>query len=161
MVKATVVCDASFYRDKFTSQVHAGWAAWVRVDGVDGPIQGYGTITKGLCRDTSDSEFYAALNGIWIAARYGAKSVLVRSDCMAVIDATTGRLKAQWLVDIWRDALARPDMQGVSVTARHVKAHGKINSAATYVNDWCDTKAKKAQRLSRKGIPCRWITPST
>lgn len=157
MITATVISDASFHQSRKGGPAHAGWAAWVRVDGDTAPIKGYGALTSGLCRNSTEAEIYAALNGIWLARRGGASRILVRSDCMTVVDLIHGKLKSKHLITIWQSALSRPDLTSINLTGKHVKGHGTIKCAATYVNDWCDRHARMAQRNSRKGVLCQQI----
>lgn len=156
MTRATVIADASFYqgakmdlRQGIVRGPFAGWAAWIRVDGRPEAIKGSGVLTK--CNTSAEAEVYAVLNGAWLAAQAGAKTILVRTDCMAVIHLIEGRTKALALLSIWNDAFAREDMKGLTLSGRHVKAHGAINSAASYVNDWCDKYAGLAMQKARKG----------
>lgn len=156
-MRATVISDASFCNQNKARPL-GGWAAWVRVDGWGCPIKGYGTIGDKRLKRSTDAEVMAALNGIWLARRYGGRDILLRSDCMAVIDLMYGRVRKQHLVDIWASALAREDMQGIRLRGQHVKGHGVIHSAATWVNDWCDRNAKNAMRMARKGQTCLTIS---
>lgn len=158
-MKATVISDASFCNQDKSNPL-GGWAAWVRVDGWPAPIKGFGTIGDKRLRSSSDAEVMAALNGMWLARRYGGQQVLVRSDCMTVVDLIEGRVRSERLLAIWRSALQREDMQGITLRAQHVKGHGVIHSAATWVNDWCDRNAKNAMRMARKGQQCLTISDS-
>lgn len=158
MITATVVSDGSFHQlRRKLGPAHAGWAAWVRVDGNPKPIKGFGSIRLGLCQSSNDAELYAALNGIWLAVRAGAEHILVRSDCATVQHAIEGKLKNQRLKSIWEVSMARPDMKA-TLSARHVKGHGEIVCSATFVQDWCDTRAKIGQQRSRKGMKCLVIS---
>lgn len=160
MIKATVISDASFFLP--TPHVKGakkagGWAAWVKVDGFAGTVKGYGPLRKPL-QNSAQAEVYAALNGIWLAAQYGGQRILVRSDCMAVIQLIEGRSRSPLLLQAYEEAMARPDMRGIELSARHVKGHGVIGCAATYVNDWCDTHAKLAMKAARRGKKCQMIS---
>jgi hypothetical protein len=83
----------------------------------------------------------AAANGCWLAAHAGASHILLQSDCMAVIFAVRGTAKAARLVAIWDQLKELTIMSGVFISARHVKGHGKIVDARSWVNDWCDRHA--------------------
>ena len=152
VVTATVLPDASYCPKK---QV-GGWAAWARVDGVDGPIKGYGTIGSHYMPTSTYAEIYAALNGIWLACKYGAVEVLVRSDCMAVQHIINGEIKNPDIARTWVDGLTHLRSLGFQPTllTRHVKGHGEITSAAAYVNHWADRKSRLAMQLARKGKTC-------
>lgn len=155
MKTATVICDASFCNQ---ARPLGGWAAWVRVDGWRLPIKGHGTIKDDRLQTSTDAEVFAALNGIWLAARHGGVNILVRSDCLAVQHLIRRETKSTRLLDIWESALAREDMQNLYLRSEHVKGHGKINSPATWVNDWCDRHAYDAMSLARKGKTCLQIS---
>lgn len=160
-MRATVIADASFWQQNRNTPPHAGWAAWVRVDTIQRPLRGYGIIRAPELRTSTDAELYAALNGIWMAARCGATNILLRSDCLSVVElfntSPAPSKPPSRLRQLMREGLRHPDIQGVRVTGYHVKGHGVINSRATWVNDWCDTHAKKAMRRSRKGQACQMI----
>jgi ribonuclease HI len=158
MINATVICDASFRQVKHEA-AHAGWAAWIKGDGGIA-VKGYGilTATPPQPMNSTIAEMYAALNGMWLAAKAGADVVLVRSDCMTVVQAIDGQLKKQYLIDLWGNSLHAHGMSHLQVKGRHVKGHGKVSNPATWVNDWCDKHAKFAQHQSRKGKPCLKIS---
>lgn len=142
MVKSTVLTDASFDRGV------SGWAAYVRVDGIPFPIKRSGPL-RVAASDSTEAEMYAALNGIWIAVTNGATSVLLRTDCDAVIGIIEGRTKAARLVGPWRAALARY-APGLALQAQHVKGHGRIKCKATFANSWCDKHAVAARKKKQK-----------
>lgn len=142
--RATVITDASHcpYTDA------GGFGAWIRLDGEANALKYAGPLT-GPIGSSTFAEVRAALIGIWYAAKNGATHVLIQSDCMTVIHLTAGRCKNPALVKMWLDAFARDDMR-VMVTSRHVKGHGKIKDARTYVNAWCDINAKLHMNQGRK-----------
>lgn len=155
MTKATVIADASHCHRLNVG----GWAAWVRVDDFKTPIKGYGVL-KGKLPDATVCEVYAALNGVWLAVQYGADDILLRTDCMAVVHLVHREIKSKRLQHVWREATSQPWFKGVRVlSARHVPGHGKIVNAATFVNDWCDAKAKFAMKQARQGNPCYEVSP--
>lgn len=139
-VRATVITDASFRGG------YGGWAGWLRIDGHPLPIKESGQLRS--CENSTVAEVMAAANGVWLAAYYGATHILLQSDCMAVIHLTQRLTKSERLLGIWRELMDRPHMVGVHVTGRHVKGHGQIKDARTWVNDWCD---KNARRHMEKG----------
>lgn len=144
MLRATVITDASHcpYTDA------GGFGAWIRLDGHKAPLQYSGPLT-GPIGSSTYAEVRAALIGIWYAAKAGATHVLIQSDCMTIIHLNAGQCKNPDLVKIWLEAFARSDMR-VMLTARHVKGHGKIKDARTYVNAWCDINAKLHMNAGRK-----------
>lgn len=146
MTRATVITDASFC----ATTGAGGWAAWVRLDTIKGPVKQSGCFHE---RQTSSTfaEVYAALNGIWIARALGATEILLQSDCMTVKHLRDGRCKSPGLVKAWTEALGREDMAGIKVSVRHVKGHNyhRTKDARTFVNDWCDRKAKEHMVMQR------------
>ena len=160
-MRATVITDASFFaplrRGKTAETGVGGWAAWVRIDGVPTPIKGYGVIKTADLRNSTEAELYAALNGIWLAAAHGGRTILLRTDCMAVIHLTKGFSNSARLNQIWNDALNEHNLRELVISTAHVKGHGPIQDRASWVNDWCDQKAKLAMRKARKGELCQTI----
>lgn len=132
--KATVITDASYCQDSLAG----GWAAWVKLDG-GGSVKRGGILPQPA--SSTEAEVMAAANGCYLAAREGATHILLQSDCMAVIHLVHGQTRSESLLRIWRSFLAYEAMQGVQITARHVKGHGRIHDARTWVNDWCDRHA--------------------
>lgn len=141
-VRATVITDASYC--DLTKK--AGWAAWIRVDGIDEPIKKYGSF-KSKVKSSTDAEKMASINGIYIAKMYGATKVLVQTDCMLVVHLTNGITKKQSLVDRWSYMLSSNGLADILLEARHVRGHTTVNDARSYVNRWCDSKANEG-RLS-------------
>lgn len=150
---ATVICDASYYRPRNGKKIGVGgWAAWIRVDGLAEALKYHGEL-KVPVPGSTQAEVRAALNGVWLARRAGAEGVLIRSDCMSVIDLINGKGKSGSPVyEEWRQAFLREDMSGLDVRGVHVKGHGLIKCRATWVNDWADRMAKYEQRKARKRI---------
>lgn len=134
-----------------------GWAAWVRVDGLATPIKGHGVIKTSDLRNSTEAELYAALNGIWLAAKHGGLDILLRTDCMAVIHLTKGLSNSDRLNQIWNNALNEHNLRGLVIETAHVKGHGPILDKASWVNDWCDQKSKLAMRKARRGEVCQTV----
>ena len=140
---ATVITDASFcHRSK-----KAGWAAWIRIDGVERPIKRYGSF-KMKVKTSTEAEKLAAANGLFIARKMGATGFLLQTDCMAVIHLVTGFTKKQHLNDEWSRIMATCGMLGKPLHAKHVKGHTSTGDARSYVNRWCDEMANKARKQS-------------
>jgi ribonuclease HI len=137
---ATVITDAS-YSDRDNK---AGWAAWINIDGMSYPIKKYGSFSSEVNTST-DAEIKAALNGMWIARKYGADAILLQTDCMAVIHLVTGFTKKPKLVSDWNCKIEAAGLLGVKIRAKHVKGHTNTKNARSHVNRWCDTYANKAR----------------
>lgn len=146
MTRATVITDASFC-DRTKA---AGWAAWIRLDGVP-PIKRFGAFLD-RPDGIATAEIWAAINGICIAVRAGADEVLVQSDAMAVIDAVQGKPHHHY-PRLWRElfqpTLTRLDLRIPHVRAKHVRGHTTTQDARSYVNRWCDQHAKREMRSLR------------
>lgn len=132
--RATVITDASFCHETRAS----GWAAWIKLDGGEA-IKTGGRLTSPI--NSTMAEVMAAGNGAWLAAKAGATHILLQSDCMAVIHCVKGQAQPGILKTLWQELQEMPVMAGVFVDARHVKGHGRIHDARTWVNDWCDRVA--------------------
>ncbi|MEM7211762.1 MAG: reverse transcriptase-like protein, partial [Pseudomonadota bacterium] len=128
----------------------AGWAAWIRIDGLGKPIKKSGELDG--CDSAEDAEMRAALNGLFLARSKGATDILLQSDCMAVVGVIAGK-KSKWRKARKRwgplKSKAFPTGFGVDVDARHVKGHTKTADARSFVNRWCDREAKSHMRKMR------------
>jgi ribonuclease HI len=155
VVYATVISDASFYRKVNkkgrTRRIRAGWAAYIRVDEIPKPIKVFGEIKAKKLTSTT-CEMYAALNGAWVAKKHGANNILIRSDCMTVVNAIERKNISEELLAFWDHCVEEADLKDVVIKASHVKGHGSINSAATWVNNWCDVHARLAIQLAPRRI---------
>ena len=153
-MRATVITDASHCPQ---SKV-GGWAAWVRVDGHPDPIRRHGTFRE-QPRTSEHAELYAAANGLYLAQRHGATTVLLQTDCMAVVNAINrdGVVPplTRTLWDMWDAAMVLMGWQG-DLRAQHVKGHTTHEEARFYVNRWCDEHAKKAMKAERARV---WMDP--
>lgn len=147
-VRATVLTDASYC--PFTRC--GGWAAWVNGDHMQAAAKHSGRIHAVGMPSSTDAEVYAALNGVWLARHYGATHILLRTDCKAVLYLADGTAKSERLISVWSQAISREDMSGIYLRVTHIRAHGEIKCRASYVNDWCDRRAKAAMRQFRKEL---------
>jgi ribonuclease HI len=135
MSRATVIADASYCHHSGA----AGWAAWIRIDGVPTPIKKMGPISKSMVKTSADAEVRAAIFGAQEAINNGACIILVQSDCQAVCDMNH---------PAWLDFAKKN--QDVIFDGRHVKGHTNGSDARSWVNNWCDTWAKREMRRKRK-----------
>lgn len=141
--RATVIADASYCQQTAA----AGWAVWVKFDG-GRKICEHGTFQT-RPKNSTEAEVMAAAIGVWYAAREGASHILVQSDCMSVIQLVQGKTKSETLISLWDKVVRVPPVQGVYLTSRHVKGHGLIKDARTWVNDWCDRYARQHMENER------------
>lgn len=150
--RATVITDASFCPILKVG----GWAAWIKGDG--GISIKDGGILPAPDLDSTVAEMMAAGNGIWLAAKAGATRILIQSDCQAVIHLVEGRTRSPKLLGHWEAFTALPIMAVVQLEARHVKGHGPIHNARTWVNGWCDKTAGQYMEQARAasgGLPSK------
>ena len=138
---ATVITDASFC----PKSKKAGWAAWIKIDGIAGPIKRYGSF-KEKVKTSTEAEKLAAANGLFIAHRMGATGFLLQTDCMSVIHLVDGVTKKQRLKDDWKRIMATCGILGKPLRARHVNGHTSTKDARSHVNRWCDKMANKARK---------------
>lgn len=146
-MKATVITDASFCPRTRA----AGWAAWVRVDGRKEPIRRYGAFKQPVA-SSRDAEMLAAINGVFIATKEGATEVLVQTDCLAVVHMFEGVTVQKSIKNAFVRAKAKAGVQGVRMSARHVKGHTSDAAPRSWVNRWCDEQAGKQMRTQRARV---------
>lgn len=144
MRRATVIVDASFCQQHKVG----GWAGWLRVDGY-GLSKHHGKLRRDMLTDSTVAEVMAACNGVFIAARLGATHILLQSDAMAVVHLFSGAGKSPRLIWFIDDLRARLGDQYPIITTKHVKGHGPIHNARTWVNDWCDRHARMEMEQER------------
>ena len=136
IARATVITDASF-----CPRTRAGgWAAWININWPNGTHE---RIKKsGLFHESPDNstaaERWACYNGIWFAYNRGARSILAQTDCLSVVRRP--------FLNNNPAALHWPEAQ---VSWRHVKGHTAGNTRREWVNNWCDSEAKKHMRKQR------------
>lgn len=135
VIRATVIVDASYCQ----SSRAAGWAGWIRVDGINDAIRLSAGIARPLVNSSTDAEVRAACFGAAAAIERGATHVLLQSDCQTVCTLNH---------HVWRGFAALHP--GVIFEARHVKGHTADPAARSWVNRWCDTNAKREMRAKRR-----------
>ena len=141
MIWATIITDASFCH----KTGNAGWAAWIRIDGIDGPIRRYGSFKEKI-KTSTEAEKLAAANGLFIAQKMGATGFLIQTDCMAVVHLVKGFTKKKHLNDDWAKIMLTCGVLGKPIYAKHVKGHSKTKDARSYANRWCDKMANDARK---------------
>lgn len=136
-MKATVITDASFC----LKTRYAGWAVWIVLDGGE-RIKKYGAF-KSKPQGSNEAEWWAALNGVFLACKHGATEILLQSDNTYVIDRINKKPSYH------NKFLEKRDINDVLIMARHVKGHTQRQDARSYVNRWCDHNARTAMRQKR------------
>ncbi len=142
----SVFADASF-----CPNTHAGgWGAWVKSE--------RGTSVSGAAFasqlvSATEAELCAAVNGVHHALTKGiavtGDVILVTSDCMAVV---------RWIVPVvmhGRDPGSETQIQaasqlrgwakryGLRFVSKHVPGHAGPGTPRTWVNEWCDKRARR------------------
>lgn len=144
----TVFTDASF--DHKTKA--GGYAVWIKASW--GRLQHWGRLR--MKADTSQvAEAAALVNGICLAARKmdmrPGDTIVAVSDCKNAIDML--RHGQGWskqkraLVEMVR---SETRARGINVVFRHVKAHTGGTDARSWVNDWCDKRAREGRKMPAK-----------
>ena len=139
-ISATVITDASYCHATGV----AGWAAWVK-------SSTFCKMKHGVlipCANSAEAELYAAMNGIWFPVNAGATSILLQSDNMQVVNALNDE-GGKWMNSLWRRIKAE-HFRDIKVRAKHVKGHTNVQDARSFVNRWCDSKAKEHMLIERK-----------
>ena len=144
MTRATIITDASFCHKTKA----AGWAAWIRIDGLPEPIKRYAEFRQPV-NSAQEAEMLAAINGLWLAAQHGVTVALVQTDCLAVVHMLNGQTKNSGLRDDFTRAMAKAGVLHVNYSGRHVRGHTQTADARSYVNRWCDAQAKTAMKRQR------------
>ncbi len=139
----TVTTDAAFH----TKHKVGAYAFWITSD--LGRLKAHGVLKK--TKSSCDSEIQCILN----ALHYMGKAVVDRNISRIIIN--TDSMNAIHVFEGNKDAIKRYRLKwaehykhifqklvSVPVELRHVKAHKSTSDARSYVNDWCDKKAKES-----------------
>jgi hypothetical protein len=108
---------------------------------------------RGEISNPSIAEFKCIVNAFHLLFNEDLKEIkkiIVNTDCLNVIHvvnnskAEISRYKLQYLFEIlktWKKTIAK--YPKIEIEFRHVKAHTGANNARSYVNELCDSEAKK------------------
>lgn len=137
MSLCTIVCDASWCPE---TEIGA-WAAWIVCEDVRHQQWG---VFKEPCSTSNEAEIKAAINGLHFAkskfANVARYHLVV--DCKGVIYCIEKR-------DKWWKVMSEI-VDNTDITAKHVRGHRRSNgSKRTWVNNWCDKKARATMREAR------------
>lgn len=139
----TITTDASWHREKKAG----GFAFWAVCN--KWRITKSGPLRKN-CASPANAEMKCIINAVHaISEDKEVQRIIINTDCMNAIYVFTDnqqKIKKYGLRQLCHLGVTFRQMVGgkYEVEFRHVKAHGTINSARTWVNDWCDKEAKKA-----------------
>ena len=88
--------------------------------------------------------------GLFFAIQNGANTILIQTDCLAVVNVINGISKRHSATSIlWRESLKGIASAGCCISAKHVKGHSDTKDARSYVNRWCDARAREHMRNAR------------
>jgi len=142
----TINTDASFY----PLQKIGGYAIWIASN--KGRVK-HAAGFKDTLHGPHDAEFKAIINALHLLKkqRWEITEIYINTDSQTVIETieTKGTFKKlpQYGKDNYQAYLSIIKELGVKhVSLRHVKAHLHTNTARHWVNEWLDTKDKKAAK---------------
>lgn len=155
----TINTDASFHKHlKFGS-----YAFWAICN--DWKITKSGVFRK-KCQTSDDAESKCIINALTVILKShkGISKIIINTDSLNAIAYLTKDEN-----HIKRYGLSMPKMRQfqqcltmlpilknrIEIEYRHVKAHSGVNDKRSYVNEWCDSEAKKQLRMkisSQKNI---------
>ncbi len=145
----TINTDASFS----WSEERGSFAFWIVSN--SGKVAMSGMLRKRLHR-AEQAEFQCIINSLHVLINQNWKNIekiIINTDCLNVIHLLKNDKKAieKYRLRSWGNHLVLEftrmrarHLGRVPMEIRHVKAHQEISSAKQWVNDWCDTEAKKA-----------------
>ena len=126
-----------------------GYAYWIKSDNF--LYKGWWAF-KNTVKNSTDAEIKAISNAlfiIWIQWHNFDYIIINRDSIQAnwkALKTEKHRLKDKLNEQFW--------FKKRKIEFRHVKAHTEITDARTYVNDWCDKKAKSEMRAKRDNNIC-------
>lgn len=144
----TVNTDASF------SPHHkvGAYAAWIKFDNTKLTISGE---LRAKCNRPEEAEYKCIINALAMLSRITPprriRKIIINTDCLNVIHCATGDKKAVGMYNLRKlDKAMTPEYKkilskfpGVEMDFRHVKSHQSTDTPREFVNQWCDTEAKK------------------
>lgn len=139
----TINTDASFWHH----QQKGSWAFWAVCNKFKITKSG---VFRGKVKNSSEAELKCMINAVFcvLKADVGITKVIINTDsqiCMKAIARNNPNSSLYKCVTMFRNMT-----KGVAIEMRHVKAHSGVKDARSYVNEWCDTHAKKALKESVK-----------
>jgi ribonuclease HI len=151
----TINTDASFH----PSLKYGAYAFWAICD--DFKITKSGVFRK-KCQTPDDAEAKCIINALTVIlkAHKGISKIIINTDSLNAIAYLTKDknhiLKYRLSMPKMRQfqqCLTLLPIRKIEIEYRHVKAHSGVNDKRSYVNEWCDSEAKKQLRkivLSKK-----------
>lgn len=158
----TINTDASFSH----ANRKASYAFWVVSD--HGRLCRYGAL-KGDTISPTHGEFKCIVNALhclFVYLKWPVTKVVINTDSMNSIYLIKNDkeniikyriVKEQFKEELsaWHNIKGRYVGKKIEIDFRHVKSHTNTDTARSWVNQWCDTKAKEAlmKELKRLDLP--------
>jgi len=148
----TINTDASFH----PSLKYGAYAFWAICD--DFKITKSGVFRK-KCQTPDDAEAKCIINALTVIlkAHKGIKKIIINTDSLNAIAYLKKDEKhihkyglSMSKMRQFQQCLVFLPIMGVEIEYRHVKAHSGVNDKRSYVNEWCDSEAKKQLRKTIK-----------
>lgn len=152
----TINTDASFH----PSLKYGAYAFWAICN--DWKITKSGVFRK-KCLDPDDAEAKCILNALTVVfkSHKGISKVIINTDSLNAVAYLTNnkehvrkyRLSPSQRTRFYRlFSEIRKTYQRTPIEFRHVKAHSGVNDSRSYVNEWCDTEAKRQLRTKTQKL---------
>lgn len=149
----TINTDASYYHDHKVG----GYAFWAACN--DWKLCKFGAI-KDKCTCSTDAELKSIANAIFCTLQQSNNIhwLIINTDCLNAIHLFNDDVREIRKYDLLRYNKVMGRIKGIikkyeskigrkiKVHFRHVKAHSATDTARSWVNDWCDQKAKEGAR---------------
>jgi len=144
----TINTDASLHK-KLRYGAYAFWAV-----SDDFKITKSGPF-KEKCFTTDDAEAKCIINALkTVLVHSGIHKIIINSDSLNAIavleknekhNTRYSRLNSKQRLNIYKvyQKVLQQSKNNVTIEFRHVKAHSGIDDKRSYVNEWCDSEAKK------------------
>lgn len=151
-MNVTINTDASFcHRTK-----SAGYAVWISSN--IGRIKYSGILKE--CKCSSEAEQQAIANALFLLRKSYLNNgnilrIYLNSDCIPALNMVVkkGGNKAGRYAYNQAKLILSGKVGGMSnFIKRHVKAHTNAKDARSWVNNWCDSEAKRWMRKQREAI---------
>lgn len=141
----TINTDACFH----TKLKYGGYAFWAVSD--DFKITKSGVFRK-KCQTSDDAESKCIINALTVIlkAHKGITKIIVNTDSLNAIAYLTKDTKHISRYGLsgskmrqFQQCLTMLPIGKIKIEYRHVKAHSNVDDSRSFVNEWCDTNAKK------------------
>lgn len=148
----TINTDASFHMITGSG----GYAFWIVCN--EGRIQKYAPL-KEQCKNPDDCELKCILNAMHMTSTQGwdITTIIINTDSLNSIHifGNDKEMIRRWNLGwggLYRGMFNnyKYKMKNPNIIFKHIRSHQEIISARSFVNDWCDKKAKEGMWLKIK-----------